>query len=139
MVIFVNSPRELRGNDDCPLQFAVANILDCLLLVVVVNRNKGANVSANGIESFAYFKRLRASILVDNAEPGVANFAPESVAQNDELNQGKDHGCEHQRGRAEELPHFALDNGHHSIHSIYSNYLRSQTRALWHYKGISFL
>src|SRR5580700_576265 len=116
MVFFVHSTRELWRDDYRAFELSVAHIVHRLLFAVVIHRDEGANVGAYGVERLANPQRLRASVLVNNGEPGVANLSAERVAQDDELHQRKNHGRQHQRRRTEELAHFALDNGHHSIH-----------------------
>ena len=55
-------------------------------------------------------------VFIHNGHAGIANLSSEGVAQNDELHQGKDHGRDHERGRAEKLAHLALDDGKHAVH-----------------------
>src|SRR5579862_3200464 len=137
MILFVNPARILRRDDDCTLQLSIAHIFHSLLFAVVVYWEKGANVSTNGIEGLADAQRLRAAILIDDGDFSIANLASECVAQNNELRQWHDHRSHHERRRAEELAHFALNDGHHSIHS-FSLASRLQ-RPLRHYEGIRFL
>src|SRR5580700_2815830 len=118
MVFFVHSTRELWRDDYRAFELSVAHIVHRLLFAVVIHRDEGANVGAYGVERLANPQRLRASVLVNNGEPGVANLSAERVAQDDELHQRKDHGRQHQRRRTKELAHFALDNSHHSVHRI---------------------
>ena len=116
MVFLVDTPRELRRDDHRAFQFPVAHIFHGLPVAVVGDRHEGSNVRPHGIECFANLQSLRTAVLVDDGNPGIANFSAKRVAQNDQLHQRKDHRRQHQRRRTKELAHLALDNGHHPIH-----------------------
>ena len=68
------------------------------------------------MEGFDDAHGLRAVVFIHQGHARVVDFAAKGVAQNDELHQGHDHGGDHERGRAEELAHLALDDGHHAVH-----------------------
>ena len=89
MILLIHAARKLRRNDHRAFQLAVAHILHGLLVAVVGDGNEGTNVRADRVESFANPQRLRAAILVDNGNAGVANFSAERVTQNDQLHQRK--------------------------------------------------
>src|SRR5581483_11057624 len=83
MILFVHVLRVLRRNNDGALQFAITHVLDCLLLVRVVDRDEGADIGANGIEGLTDSQRLRTAVLVYESDPGVVNLSAERVAQDD--------------------------------------------------------
>src|SRR5262249_16856405 len=116
MILLIDSPRILRGNDDCALDLSVAYIFHRLFVVVVVDGHEGSDVGAHRVEGLADLECLRAAVLVHQPYLGVANLAAEGVPQDDQLHQGKYHRHQHQGGRTEELAHFALDDSQHSIH-----------------------
>ena len=116
MILLVNAARVFRRNDDGAVELAGAHVFHGLLVAVVGNGSEGVRVGLDRGQSFANFHRLRALILIDDAEACVLDLAAEGVAQHDELDQWKHHGYQHQRRRAEEFAQFALDNGPHSIH-----------------------
>ena len=91
MVVFVDTPGKLRGNNHRAFKFAVAHIFHSLLLAVVINRHECADVRPHRIKRLADPQRLRAAILIDNRHPRVANLSPKSIAQNDQLHQRHNH------------------------------------------------
>jgi hypothetical protein len=117
-VLLVHAARILRRDNHSALDFSVANVVARAGLVVVVDGQEGAHVGAHRVESLPDLQRLRATILIDDTEARIFYLAAERIAQHDELHQRKNHGRQHQGGRAEELAHFALDNRHHPIHGL---------------------
>ena len=96
MIIFIHSARILRRNNDRALYVAVAHVLHRPFVVVVINGKEGANIGAHRIKRFADLQSLRAAVLIDDAEFCVANLSSKGVTQDDELNQGEDHGHHHE-------------------------------------------
>ena len=116
LILLIDPPRILRRNNDCALNLAIAHVVHCRLLVVIIDGLEGAHVGADGIEGLADLQRLRASVLIDQAESGVANLSAKCIAQHDELHQRENHRRHHQRRRAEKLAHLAFDNRQHAVH-----------------------
>ena len=115
-ILGVDAARILRGNDDGGIDFAGADVFFGLALVSVFDGSEGGDVDGDGVERFADLDGLRAVIVVDYGNVGAADFAAERVAKDDELHERQHHRHDHENGRAEELAHFALDNGEHSVH-----------------------
>ena len=96
MIVLVHPARVLRRNNDRALYVAIAHVLHRLFVVVVINGNEGANIGAHRIKRFADLQSLCTAVLIDDAEFCVANLPPKRVTQDDELNQGEDHGHHHE-------------------------------------------
>ena len=115
-VLRVDAARILGGDDDRAVDFPGAHVFANLLLVLVVDGGEGFDVDGDGIEGLAEFDRLRAVVVIDDADACADDFASEGVAHDDQLHEGHHQGHDHQGGRAEELAHLALDDGEHSAH-----------------------
>ena len=116
MVLLINAARVFRRNNDGAVQLSGAHVFHRLLVAVVRHRKKRLRIGLHCRQRLAHLHRLRTMVLIDNPEPRLFDLAAECVAQHDKLHQGKDHGDQHQRGRAKELAQLALDNCPHPVH-----------------------
>ena len=115
-ILRVDAARVLRGNDDGGVDLAGAHIFAGLHLVGVLDGGEGLDVDGDGVEALADLDGLRAVIVVDDGDVRADDLAAEGVAHDEQLQDRHHQRHDHQRGRAEELAHLALDNGEHSVH-----------------------
>jgi hypothetical protein len=80
------------------VDFSGAHVFARLDFVALVNRFKSCDVHRDGRAGLANSDRLRAAIVVDDGYAGVADFAAIGVAKDDQLDNGKHHGHDHENG-----------------------------------------
>ncbi len=115
-VLRVDAARIMLGDNYRGVDFAGAHVFARRDFIGVIDGGEGLDIGGDGIEGLAHFDRLRSVIVIDDGDVRADDFAAECVADDDQLQDGHHQRHDHQRGRAEELAHFALDNGEHSVH-----------------------
>ena len=115
-VLRIDAPRVLRRNDHRRVDLAGAHVFARLHFVGVLDGREGLDVHRDGVEGLAHLHRLRPVVVVHHGHVRADDFAAEGVADDDKLQNRHHQRHDHERGRAEELAHFALDDGEHPVH-----------------------
>ena len=115
-VLRIDAAGVLRGDDDGPVDFTGAHVFAGLYFVGVLDGGKGLDIDGNRVKGLADFDGLRAVIVIDDGNALANYLSAEGIAHDEQLQNRHHQRHDHERGRAEEFAHLALDNGEHSVH-----------------------